>query len=297
MKRFLLSFLCGLAACGLGGTPFVQVTITVPPGVVTPDPEVLEFTVQTQENGSTKEDIVQVNVLDLTFPMAVNLTFQNQANRQPVHVVVKGFVSNNPTEIDLQTPPGATISLIGVDFDQDNQGNLDLVALLFSSGQLQVKLLLGNGIGIFSPPVTFSVGAAAISPVPGPHQLVSGDLNGDGLLDLVVLHAAQQQLQIFTGDATLGFLVPQSLTLGTTPTSVSLADLSGDGVSELIVTSSTQLLILPGLSGAQFGTALIVEAGISPVSVASGDLNGDSLLDLVVAEKGAAALRVFFANP
>jgi hypothetical protein len=42
---------------------------------------------------------------------------------------------------------------------------------------------------------------------------------------------------------------------------------------------------------------LILEAGVSPVSVVFGDLNEDEVLDLVLAEKGAATVRVFFANP
>jgi hypothetical protein len=220
------------------------------------------------------------------------------SNITPVGGAGSTSITFNPsTNIDLQTLLGVTVSLLGADFDQDNEGNLDLVSLIFSSGLLEVELLLGDGAGGFAPPAIFSVGSAPTQPTAGPHQMASGDLNEDDLLDLVVVHEVAQRLEILLGDPTLGFIKIQAFSLGAAPSTVSLADLSNDGVLDLLVTTPNQLLIFPGLGSAQFGTPLILEAGVSPVSVVFGDLNEDGALDLVLAEKGAATVRVFLANP
>jgi hypothetical protein len=81
--------------------------------------------------------------------------------------------AQNGCEIDFQAsqnfPTGNTpTSIISGDWNED--GNLDLVAVLSNSDN--VALLLGNGSGDFANPVNFSVGD-------NPQVAISGDWNED----------------------------------------------------------------------------------------------------------------------
>ena len=76
------------------------------------------------------------------------------------------------------------------------------------------------------------------------------------------------------------------------PGAVSLADLNGDGIPDLIVANSgsNNVLVYPGLGNGQFGPALNgghgFFTGTNPVGITVADLNGRSP-DLVVANKGS----------
>jgi cysteine-rich repeat protein len=205
--------------------------------------------------------------------------------------------------VDLVTNSLSNVDLIEGDFNQDVQGNLDLARLTFlaisaSVAKLDVQLLSGNGDGTFVDEVTFTGTTIAASlPPEGPHQLIRGDINSDGRLDLVFLVPGKNQLVFMLGNAQTVFAPAQIFPLDFVAKSLALADLSGDGVLDLLVTNETQLVLFPGLGNAQFGAPLSLAAGASPVAPTVGDLNNDGAPDLIIAEKDAASLRVFFAAP
>jgi cysteine-rich repeat protein len=235
------------------------------------------------------------NLVDVAMlPSTIPNSFRFLANTT---ITAKGaFVDFDlPKTTDLQG--GSAIDLLGGDFNQDAQNELDLLAVVFESSQLQLKIFAGNGVGVFSAPVTKTVASSTNRPPTGPNQAASFDIDGDSLLDVVVINPSQNAIEILLGDTTNLFDPSVALALGFVPTSVALADVTGDGAPDLLVTNETQVVLFPGLGGAQFGPSVFIAAGLSPFGPVVGDLNEDGLADIVVVEKGGDKIQILLANP
>ena len=85
----------------------------------------------------------------------------------------------------------------------------------------------------------------------------------------------------------------QILTGLLSPGAVTVADLNGDGIPDLIVANSgsNNVLICPGLGNGQFGPAVNgghgFFTGTNPAGITVADVDGDGRPDLVVANKGS----------
>jgi hypothetical protein len=81
------------------------------------------------------------------------------------------------------------------------------------------------------------------------------------------------------------------------PSSIVVADLSGDGVLDLAVANQLDdnVAVFLGNGNGTFGSPATYEVG-QPLSVASADLNGDGALDLAVASYSSGSVAVFLGN-
>ena len=179
--------------------------------------------------------------------------------------------------------------------DVNGDGKLDLVVANYGDGN--VSILLGSGSGGFSPasgsPVT--VGALPIS-------VAIGDMNGDGKLDLAVANYFSNDVTILLGNGLGGFspAAGSPVTAGTSPRSIVIGDVNGDGKLDLAVAnlSSNNVTILLGNGAGGFGPAAgsPVAVGTQPASIAVGDVNGDGRLDLAVANFGSNNVTILLGN-
>ena len=147
---------------------------------------------------------------------------------------------------------------------------------------------------IFSAPAVYPAGIT-------PRSLQSGDLNGDGAPDLVVLNFGGGTVSVFLNDGFGGMLPPTTLVTGGNPYRAAIGDINGDGRPDLVVSllGGSDLLIylgtgLGGLGGFLSSTPLAV--GVTgPVALAR--LNGDTNLDIATGEVSyTIAGRLLFGN-
>jgi trimeric autotransporter adhesin len=135
-----------------------------------------------------------------------------------------------------------------------------------------------------------------------PSSVRTSDLNGDGKPDLVVANEGSDSASVLLnrttpGASTPSFALPDSFEAGDTPSSVTIADLNGDGVSDLLVSNEggdTASVLLnttePGAGTPSFADQQTFATGNGPTSVTTADLNGDGGPDVLTADGGADAI-------
>jgi FG-GAP-like repeat/PASTA domain/FG-GAP repeat len=114
--------------------------------------------------------------------------------------------------------------------------------------------------------------------------LAIGDLNRDGVPDLVIANGNQVSVLINPGDAR--FRVRREYATGHSPASVAIGDLNGDGNPELVTANYPlkMVTVLLNKGGGRFGAKLdYYLAGGRAWGVAIGDLNGDGRQDVATA--------------
>jgi hypothetical protein len=186
---------------------------------------------------------------------------------------------------------GAAYTVAVGDFNGDGIPDLAVANNNGSASPGSVSVLLGNGDGSFKAPVAYAAGSEAMS-------LAVGDLNGDGILDLVVVNHNSGTVSVFLGNGDGTFQSQVTYTTGSGPMSAAVGDFNGDGIPDLAVTNMWDgtVSVLLGNGDGTFRTQVAYATGIYPVSVAVGDFNGDGILDLAVTNSGSGTISVFLGN-
>ncbi len=135
-----------------------------------------------------------------------------------------------------------------------------------------------------------------------PDSIVAADLNGNGILDLVVSNnpAANgngNDVAVYMGNGDGTFQTPVTYPVGH-PGAIALGDFRGIGKLDIAVLQPLvgQVAILLGNGDGTFGTAVQYGTGQNPVAIAAADVNGDGHLDLVVANFKANTVSVLLGN-
>jgi hypothetical protein len=177
------------------------------------------------------------------------------------------------------------VQLAVVDLDSD--GRLDLVHRLDVGKGLGVAL--GNGDGTFraTAGVTTSVFL---------QQVAAGDVNRDGIADLVVSSLDEIGALLGAGDGT--FAPPILLPIERSLSSVVVVDVSGDGGGDVVATNGLldELLVFEsGVDGAlELAGASMV--GDAPRATALGDFDRDGALDAAVVNFGSDDVSILLGS-
>lgn len=174
--------------------------------------------------------------------------------------------------------------------DLNGDGIPDLVVTndAYVYGPSSVAILLGKGDGTFTPAPNSPVQVGS-----GPLSVAFGDLNGDGIPDLVTanFYDATATVLLGKGDGTFAQAASSPITVGQYPYAVAIGDLDQNGKADIAVVNENYTSGDPGsvsvLLGNGDGTFVQAQGspitvGRSPQAVAIGDFNADGIPDLAV---------------
>ena len=191
---------------------------------------------------------------------------------------------------------------------------MDLVTAGFASNgtfyQGQATIRLGRGDGSFGDKITYDTNTSTSGDA-WSISTVLGDLNGDGILDLVTAGFAtngtskqgQATVRIGKGDGSFGDKVTYDTETSASgdarSISASLGDLNGDGLLDLITAGyitegviKGRGTVFLGSGDGSFGSKVSFDTQTSSsdhalsYAITLGDLNRDGILDLITAGRG-----------
>jgi FG-GAP-like repeat len=172
-------------------------------------------------------------------------------------------------------------SLVTGDFNNDGNQDLVVVANGFLISQ-PIYVLLGNGDGTFEPAKQFWSSTSI------PQEIAAADFNHDGKLDLVVnLNPNGIAVMLGNGDGT--FQNPVTYATDELPTGLTVADLNGDGIPDIVATGS-QIDVFIGKGDGTFANEVSYDGGNFPWHVIAADINGDGKVDIVASAEGTGAI-------
>ncbi|MBN8554562.1 MAG: VCBS repeat-containing protein [Deltaproteobacteria bacterium] len=205
-------------------------------------------------NGSAASASILLGNGDGTFQTATSLTTESNANK----IVVTDL--NNDNKLDIVTT--------------DNSGT--------------ISIFIGAGTGSFASRVTKSTGTT-------PMGITAGKLNSDGSVDLVVTNSGTTTASVFinNNDGTGGMAAKVDYTVKTAPRNVSIGDINGDGINDLVVSNFTtgQVSLLTGTGSGTYNTQSNITATAAR-GLDVGDIDGDGVLDIVTTNRTSGLLNV-----
>jgi hypothetical protein len=193
------------------------------------------------------------------------------------------------------TYPSGSGAAIAFDVNHDGKTDLVVVGTMTSTfnPSLGVAVLLGNGDGTFQSSVSFASGGV-------PSDIVAGDFNGDGDLDLAISNSAcslqgpnvsfpscsggSVTVLLGNGHGVFGALAQNAGTVSANATSILNVDLNGDQKPDLVVLNQGDdtVSVLLGNGDGTFAPQVTYATGHMPVAVQAADFKGDGKVGLAV---------------
>jgi hypothetical protein len=150
-------------------------------------------------------------------------------------------------------------------------------------------------LGVGNSGATIHVVASDYTVDSGTQNIAEGDLNGDGIMDLVTSDTSSY-VEVFLGNGDGTFQTPVKYAV-TGPYRIQIADVNGDGHPDLVVGgTSTTMSILLGTGNGTFGTATTLSGVSCPTEPRVADIDGDGKLDIVVGSECGTGIYFFKGN-
>lgn len=259
--------------------------------------------------GATKATVSAASSTELTVTVPVGATYK------PITVLTNGLIAQSslPFEVTFESAPFNAYSFAPkIEFatnsspdvieigDLDNDAKPDLAIANSNGSDLVVSLFKNTSVSgniNFAPEVELTTGAAQLS-------VAMGDLDGDGKLDLAAVIFSTNTVSVFRNisvDGTLdaaSFAAKVDYETGTSPRSVAIGDLDGDGKLDLAVANraSNTVSVFENTSSVgviSFAEKVDYSTGNSPYSIVISDLDNDERPELVVPNRLSNSVSIF----
>jgi hypothetical protein len=226
-------------------------------------------------NGDGKSDIVFAHTNNSQAPL--------------ISVLIGKGNGTFATQVDYAAP-GPVVSVAAIDLNADKKPDLALIVNPGNSFPPTATLLytmLNKGDGTFAAPVQ-------VDAKPYLAFLAAGDVSGDGVPDLVasapggVTNSIAGATYLYIGNGNGTLKSAETLAGGANPSAVAIADMNGDGKTDIVVSGTSNIatgyvqVLLNNGSGGFTQAAPASTDDAFPSSVAIGDMDKDGHPDVIL---------------
>jgi len=177
--------------------------------------------------------------------------------------------------------------------DLDGDGCPDVVVANQDSNNFSVLLCSKAipGCPVFQRQAIYDLGSS-------PSSIALGDINSDGILDVVATNKGDNNVSLLLGNGDGTFQCQTTISVGTAPCSVALGDLNGDLKLDIVTANggSNNISILLGNGNGSFNRQINYASPTMPCFVKLANLDGpcfpQNKLDIIVADYGSNNIRI-----
>ncbi|MCS3696877.1 gliding motility-associated-like protein [Salinibacter ruber] len=213
-----------------------------------------------------------------TFSPETSVSFGQQSQEKQVAKLGSVEIPSDPFAADFNRP---------LSDDSDREDDLQTDVAFVNQEAEEVQILYGPDLSQSNLDIS----------VPGATTLSGGDLNNDGLPDLVVVSSFSDNLTILLNDEDGTFKKGPQISTGARPTDVVIADLNGNGNQDLAVAPFGEKEVEVYINkdsdnNIAFQSVESYSVGAAPTTLTARDVDRDGALDLLVGSSGEERIDV-----
>jgi hypothetical protein len=259
----------------IGNTPDATTALTVQVRDVDPILTVGSG-INANEAGATDGTFTLALSQASAIPITVTYNLSGTATEGADYTIVAGTGISNITATEFTIDAGIQNATLLIKINDDSVVDLN--------ESVTLNLLPNNHYKLLQvlPESSFAVGT-------NPGALVIGDLNADGLLDIVTANAGSNDISVLLGDGSGSFTTAGNYSVGSQPAAIVIGDFNNDSQLDIATgnAASPNISILLGNGTGGFGTPLTLDIAMTVNSLIASDINQDGNLDLIASGQEA----------